>query len=53
MLQSFVEKDENGMVEYNVSSRFIGDMIKRFFSPILLQKKVEFLIFNLCDFFFI
>lgn len=40
MLQSFVEKDENNMLDYNVSSRFIGDMIKRFFSPMLLQKKV-------------
>jgi len=41
MLQSFVEKDENNMVDYNVSSRFLGDMIKRFFSPVLLQKKVR------------
>lgn len=40
MLQSFVEKDENNMVDFNLSSRFIGDVIKRFFSPVLLQKKV-------------
>ena len=45
MLQSFVDKDENGMVEYNVTSRFLGDMIKRFFSPMLLKKKVEIISF--------
>lgn len=44
MLQSFVEKDENNMLDYVVSSRFLGDMIKRFFSPNLLKKKVKILI---------
>lgn len=43
MLQSFVEKDENNMLDYVVSSRFLGDMIKRFFSPNLLKKKVYIL----------
>ena len=53
MLQSFVEKDENNMVDYNVSSRFLGDMIKRFFSPALLQKKAKTNKINYFLFFFI
>lgn len=43
MLQSFTEKDEFGMIDFNENSRFMGEMIKRFFAPIFLQKKAKLL----------
>lgn len=38
-----MEKDEHGLVDYLIYSRFIGDMLKRFFSPDSLGKKAKLL----------
>lgn len=43
MIQSFAEKDENGMVDYIVNSRFMGEMLKRFFAPSSIKKKAKLL----------
>ena len=43
MIQSFVEKDDEMMVDYTVEARFVGEAIKKFFTPVLNVKKVKFL----------
>ena len=42
MIQSFVEKDDEQMVDYSVEARFIGEVIKKLFTPALNVKKVKF-----------
>ena len=40
ILRSFVKKDEHGNVDYNKESRFLAEMIKKFFNPSLIKKQV-------------
>jgi len=41
ILRSFVKKDEDGNVDYNKESRFLAEMIKKFFNPSVLKKQVS------------
>jgi len=38
IVQSFVEKDEDGMVNYFLESRILSEIIKKFFTPALINK---------------
>lgn len=42
MIQTFLDKDDNGLIDYMASCKFVGELIKRFFSPTMLDKKVLF-----------
>jgi len=40
ILRNFVGKDADGNVDYNKESRFLAEMIKKFFCPSTLKKQV-------------
>jgi len=42
ILRNFVKKDENGNVDYIRESKFLAEMIKKFFSPSVLKKQAQF-----------
>jgi len=43
ILRSFVKKDEDGNVDYNKESRFLAEMIKKFFNPSTIKKQAQFM----------
>ena len=39
-----MERDDEDLVDYTVTARFVGDLIKKFFTPKLIEKKARFII---------